>query len=285
MSGFEKHKIAKKIKALMAKAEDSAATEAEAIAAAEKARELLDKYQLELETLDLKADGFAQFKSTGDTQESAHIHDALAFLIADYTDTLAFHVPEGEDKLSECRYFGLKSDVTFALWLSHSLETFILRRSKEVEHLGRAYYLSYRDGIINGVNSKLHAAIQQRNKAHNSPLSSRSSLMAKSGRDKIKDAEEFDKKSYVLSEAQQRFKLPEKPAKATRKNNRNLGAFMIGRAEGKLASLAEPLGDERSSQKLVSPQSLKEVTEGQETAPMSEREKELLRRKNRDKSG
>lgn len=277
MTDFDKSKIANKIKALMAKAEDRAATEAEAVAAAEKARELLDKYQLDLGALNLSQDGFSQLKSTGQSAESTHIHDALAYLIADYTDTLAFHVPESDERPSECRYFGLESDVYFALWLSQSLEKFIIRRSKEVEHLGRAYYLSFRDGIINGVNSKLHSAIQQRNKSlgsENSSHPSHSSTMAKSKQDDIKDADQFDKKSYVLSEAQQRFKLPEKPSKTNKTNNRNLGAFLIGRAEGKTASLAEPIGDERPTQTLPSPNNLG----GRDNTQMSEREKELQRR-------
>ena len=282
MTDFDKSKIAKKIKGLMAKAEDSAATEAEAVAAAEKARELLDKYQLDLGTLNLSHNGFSQLNATGQNAESAHIQDALAFLIADYTDTLAFHVPESEDQQSECRYFGLESDVYFALWLSQSLEKFIIRRSKEVEHLGQAYYLSFRDGIINGVNSKLHSAIQQRNKALKTVSSSHSSSMAKSKQDDIKDTEQFDKKSYVLSEAQQRFKLPEKPAKTNKTNNRNLGAFLIGRAEGKTASLAEPLGDERHDHKLTSPNNDKGHPHSGAPQQMSEREKELLRRRKRE---
>jgi hypothetical protein len=282
MTDFDKSKIANKIKALMAKTEDSAATEAEAVAAAEKARELLDKYQLDLGTLDLTHDGFSQLSTTVQSAESAHIHDALAFLIADYTDTLAFHIPETEERPSECRYFGLESDVYFALWLSQSLENFILRRSKEVEHLGRAYYLSFRDGIINGVNSKLHSAIQLRNKSlgsENSSHSSHSSAMAKSKQDDVKDADQFDKKSYVLTEAQQRFKLPEKEPKANKSNNRNLGAFLIGRAEGKTASLAEPIGDDRHSQRLVSPDHL----DRDDKSRMSEREKELQRRALKEK--
>ncbi len=279
MPGFEKEKIAHKIKALMAKAEDSAATEAEAIAAAEKARELLDKYQLDLRALNLSQDGFSQLSTAGQSDESAYIHDALAFLIADYTDTLAFHVPKTDEHQSECRYFGLESDVYFALWLSQSLEKFILRRSKEVEHLGRAYYLSFRDGIINGVNSKLHAAIQQRNKALGVPPPSNAPLMAKAKNEASKDSEQFDKKSYVLSEAQQRFKMPEKPTKTIKTNNRNLGAFLIGRAEGKTASLAEPIGDERHSQRLNAPDQF--TVSSEETAEMSEREKELLRRAQR----
>ncbi len=281
MTDFDKSKIANKIKALMAKAEDRAATEAEAVAAAEKARELLDKYQLDLGALNLSQDGFSQLKSTGQSAESAHIHDALAYLIADYTDTLAFHVPESDERPSECRYFGLESDVYFALWLSQSLEKFIVRRSKEVEHLGRAYYLSFRDGIINGVNSKLHSAIQQRNKSLKRTSSSHSSTMAKSKQDDIKDADQFDKKSYVLSEAQQRFKLPEKEPRANKSNNRNLGAFLIGRAEGKTASLAEPIGDERPTQTLPSPNNLG----GRDKTQISEREKELQRRSLKEENG
>ena len=53
MDETQKDKMAHKIRALMAKAEDSAATEAEAVAAAEKAKELLDKYQLDLGAVQL----------------------------------------------------------------------------------------------------------------------------------------------------------------------------------------------------------------------------------------
>lgn len=281
MSDFDKSKIAKKIKALMAKAEDSAATEGEAVAAAEKARELLDKYQLDVRALDLSYDGFSQLNSSGKNEESAQIHDALAYLIAEYTDTLAYHVPESEEHQSECRYFGLESDVYFALWLSQSLEKFIIRRSKEVTHLGRTYYLSFRDGIINGINSKLHTAIQQRNKSLGNNEPAHSSSMAKSKRGEAESSEHFDKKNYVLTEAQQRFKLPKKEPKANKSNNRNLGAFLIGRAEGKTASLAEPIGDERPAQTLPSPNNLG----GRDNSQMSERDKELKRRAIREKNG
>ena len=48
---------AAKIKALLGKTIENGATEAEAMAAAIKARELMDKYDIDLTTLDMKAEG------------------------------------------------------------------------------------------------------------------------------------------------------------------------------------------------------------------------------------
>ena len=249
----------------MAKAEDSAATEAEAIAAAEKAEELLDKYQLDLGAVQLIKDGFQNLRSSDHSAESAHIHDQLAYFIGQYTDTIAWRTPEERDRPAECRYFGLKTDVDFAVWLSQSLERFILRKSASVIPLGEKYYDSYRDGVINGVNIKLQAAIQKKGtQAKQQAAYSASAYDDERSDDQDQTAPpddmgptglaNLDKVGIVKTEAQKLFNFTSTHHSASYSTTykSNIGAFLAGRAEGKQASLDAPLEDVKPSEQLSS---------------------------------
>jgi hypothetical protein len=253
MDDIQRDKIAHKIRALMAKAEDDAATEAEALAAAEKAKELLDKYQLDLGSVALVKEGFQHLRASDLSDESTHIHDSLAYFISQYTDTIAWHANNGPNTPSECRYFGLKSDVTFAVWLAQSLEKFVRRKAEPQKQHGEAYYVSYRDGLINGINIKLQSAIHKAKRKRprvadvdgadlsdeeryrppeNAPLNEGLSM------------EPLDKVGIVRTEAQKRFRFTGE--KKSQTENSNLGAFLSGRAEGKTANINEPLSDNQS---------------------------------------
>lgn len=288
MKEFDQEKIAHKIRALMAKAEDNAATEAEAISAAEKAKELLDKYQLDLGSVQLVNDGFETLKSSNQDDESSHIHDSLAYFISQYTDTMAWNNQNAKNGLSECRYFGLKTDVYFAVWLSQSLEKFIIRRSETVKHLGEDYYNSFRDGILNGINSKLQSACERNHKKRpknhepeeaSGGEGSASSEAEQDHKDNFNSGVEIlDKIGIVKTEAQKRFRLSGDSKKTTVYKS-NIGAFLSGRTEGKAASLAQPLGNDKDIEQLEAPLSNEESGKPH----LSEREKERLRREARDK--
>ncbi|GJM01708.1 MAG: hypothetical protein DHS20C08_02090 [Rhodomicrobium sp.] len=259
MDDVFKEKIAHKIRALMAKAEDSAATEAEAIAAAAKAKELLDKYQLDLGSVALVREGFQQLRASDHSDESTEIHDQLAYFISQYTDTIAWHANNGPNTRSECRYFGLKSDVVFAVWLSQSLEKFVLRKAAPQREHGDEYYNSYRDGLINGINIKLQSAIQKNRKSR-PPMGFNPEPEPESEQDRYAPPSNAplnaglsmaprDKIGIVKTEAQKRFKFT--GTKKSTSHNQNLGAFMTGRAEGKTANLNEPLADESEGTQLA----------------------------------
>ena len=263
MDQDKKDKMARKVRALMAKAEDSAATEAEAVAAAEKAKELLDKYQLDLGAVQLIKDGFQNLRSSDQSVESAHIHDSLAFFIADYTDTIAWRSPPERGRPSQCQYFGLKSDVDFAVWLSQSLERFILRKSSSVVPLGEKYYDSYRDGVINGVNIKLQAAIHKKAKKAQKPVYAGGADDDERPEDQQDAADNpqptgptdlatLDKAGIVRTEAQKRFNFTgtHKAAAYGTTYKSNIGAFLAGRAEGKQASLESPLEEAKQDNQI-----------------------------------
>lgn len=118
---------AAKIKALLSKTVDNGATEDEAIAAAMKARELMDKYDIDLTTLDMKAEGFEtlinQYFAVSPEHRAA---TAIAVAVAAYTDTKVY----GTHNRSAIAYFGLKSDVTFATWLETTLVGFVIRNAE-----------------------------------------------------------------------------------------------------------------------------------------------------------
>lgn len=118
---------AAKIKALLSKTIENGATEDEAIAAAMKARELMDKYDIDLTTLDMKAEGFEtlinQYFAVSPEHRAA---TAIAVAVAAYTDTKVY----GTNNRSAIAYFGLKSDVAFATWLETTLVGFVVRNAE-----------------------------------------------------------------------------------------------------------------------------------------------------------
>jgi hypothetical protein len=60
MTGADREKLLARIKALFSNTTGAGATEAEELAAAEKARELIEKYQVDMGAEELKKEGFIQ---------------------------------------------------------------------------------------------------------------------------------------------------------------------------------------------------------------------------------
>ena len=70
----ERQEIAAKVRALLAKTVDKGCTEQEAVAAASKAKELMDRYQVDLSEAELEEDGFA--KGTARIARAAQVQRA-----------------------------------------------------------------------------------------------------------------------------------------------------------------------------------------------------------------
>lgn len=113
-----KKSIAFKIKALLAKTTQAGCSEAEAMMAAHKAKELLDKYQIDLSELDLREEG----TSETEVQMSAISRD-LSGSVAAYCEVKSWR-SQGKH-----HYLGLKSDVFFAEWLLLALTSFVQRKT------------------------------------------------------------------------------------------------------------------------------------------------------------
>jgi Protein of unknown function (DUF2786) len=172
MTGADREKLLARIKALYSKTTGAGATEAEELAAAEKARELIEKYQLDMGAEELKKEGFVQ--KTIDMEPSR-----FAF---------ARRILQGTEKFCEvkCWYmtsrqvvaFGLRSDVELAAYLIESLTTFTLAGAdlhiaterKMAIALGtpmtsaqsRQAYHSYLIGCANRINVRLREMTAER---------------------------------------------------------------------------------------------------------------------------
>jgi len=107
--------IIAKIRALRAKAEDAAATEAEAMAAAEFAARLLTKHDIKPDELAevAKSDGVVSGFRQGKVLHP--VADYTANAIAAFTETKAYN------QNGEIRYIGLEEDVLMAVYLTEML--------------------------------------------------------------------------------------------------------------------------------------------------------------------
>ncbi len=162
----KKHEdIARKIRALLAKAEDSAATEGEAVAASQKAKELMDKYQISMGEAELLEDGFENKRFTAETREQNFISQGLAPYIALFTETKCILIPNGAGKFRSIQRIGLKTDVMLAEYFSEVLTNFVIRNAKKYSHLGKVTYESHRTGLIFGINDKIKEVVAQRKEA------------------------------------------------------------------------------------------------------------------------
>lgn len=112
---IDRSAIIEKIRALRAKAEDAAATEAEAMAAAEMAARLLVKHDIKPEELSevAKAEGTISGFRQGKVLHP--VADYTANAIARFTETKAYH------QNGEIRYIGLEEDVMMAVYLTEML--------------------------------------------------------------------------------------------------------------------------------------------------------------------
>jgi hypothetical protein len=117
MTNTDREKLLTRIRALFAKTTETGATEAEELAAAEKARELIEKYQIDLGAEELKRDGFVKKAIDMET-----VHFTFARFILDAIDKFCevrcWYTTFGSPQIV---VFGLASDVELAAYLIESL--------------------------------------------------------------------------------------------------------------------------------------------------------------------
>lgn len=112
--------IAARIRALLAKTVATGATEAEAMTAAEKARELMEKYRIEAGDLDKEPIRV----ETPEQRRGALIRANLMAGVGRFCQVMAYR---GAD--DNFRFVGREGDVVFATWLLDALEAFVSRRT------------------------------------------------------------------------------------------------------------------------------------------------------------
>jgi hypothetical protein len=174
MTESNREKLLAKIRALFSKTVENGATEAEEMAAAEKAHELVEKYQLDLGAEELKKEGFKQnhIKMADRTQFT--FARRIMWGIDDFCEVKTWTMLGGELFV----IFGLTSDVEFGSYLVESLTTFALagadlhvaaERKMAIalgapleSHESRETRRSYLIGCANRINSRLREMARER---------------------------------------------------------------------------------------------------------------------------
>jgi hypothetical protein len=124
----DKAKVAEKVRALLAKTVDNGCTEAEAMAAAMKAQALIEEYQINLSEHDLEEEGCIRGTAAKAKPSRFNIQQALGNAIAEFSDCKVWNTFEGGGyRRTDKRlvFFGLRSDVELANWLTVALEAFV----------------------------------------------------------------------------------------------------------------------------------------------------------------
>lgn len=120
----DRAKLAARIRALLAKTVDNGCTEAEAIAAADLAKKLMDEYQLGLSDLEIEQEGVSQERP--DRQRSFYnLQSRIANAVARFCECKVWL------ERGHVVYFGLSSDAEFAKWLTAALESFCWMKADE----------------------------------------------------------------------------------------------------------------------------------------------------------
>ena len=121
MRTTKREKAAAVIQALLNKTTENGASEAEAMAAAEKARELMDRYQIEAGSAGLEKEGAFKVSIKRGHYKTLAVKDRIAATVAQFCDCKVWLTKHTD----ECHFFGLKSDADFAGWLIVSLDRFV----------------------------------------------------------------------------------------------------------------------------------------------------------------
>ena len=122
-----KQKVAQIVEALLAKTTENGASEAEAMAAAEKARELMDRYQIEAGSAGLEKEGAFKVSVKRGHYKTLAVKDRIAAAVSQFCDCKCWLTKHTD----ECHFFGLKSDAEFAGWLIQTLDQFIANSTQK----------------------------------------------------------------------------------------------------------------------------------------------------------
>ena len=119
----KRQRMAAVVRALLAKTSEAGATEAEATAAAEKARELMDRFHIEQGELGMEAEGTGQRRAAAHKFGRLILSDYISRAVAAFCDCKSWRSPGRAD--GRHAFFGLRSDTEFAAWLLDSLSRHI----------------------------------------------------------------------------------------------------------------------------------------------------------------
>jgi hypothetical protein len=153
MAAIDRNKLLDKIRALFNKTTENGCTEAEAMAALDKARAMMDAYEVSAEDLVLTKEMAAILKKSEQNHDPHGIRWQLVGSVARFCDCKAWGTRtnrgRGRPTNRVVTFAGMPSDVDFAHWLLDSLTNFVL--SELAEHLCSAVApRGMRRRVING---------------------------------------------------------------------------------------------------------------------------------------
>ena len=111
---MNRDKVIERIRALAAKTVENGATEAEALAAAEKVGEMLAKYNLSMSEVEVREDNYRRGRHPTGNRKRQHEVQFTASAIAQFTDTKVWGEQDDGRGIS---FFGADHDVEVALYL------------------------------------------------------------------------------------------------------------------------------------------------------------------------
>lgn len=174
----DKNKIRERVQALLSKTEENGCTKEEAMAAAEKARSLIEKHQIDIGEEGVREEGVVT-KQTKRTAGAKRLYTFTAFAISKYTETFCYiHTTprSAKNKGSVLKSIGNEDDADLAVWLAETLlNTFEkewrnyrftpeYRKGCEKAH-GRALRTAFQDAFCDVVSQRLRELVEQRQRA------------------------------------------------------------------------------------------------------------------------
>ena len=230
--------IAARVRALLSKTTENGCSESEALLAAAKARELMDKYQLSMSEAELESEGASQSNTNSETAQQFRIQRDLAMKIARFTDCRCWQGSQS----GTVKFFGLQSDSEFAAFLCSSLAGFVQRNAigYSLEHDGDV--ASFMLGAVARINERLaeliaaRAASRVQAELASHPSGGKSLMLVKN---QLVERE-FAKLGLNLSRG-----------RASSQGHSNSGSYSAGRAAGDHASFGRPLASHAGGQRLL----------------------------------
>lgn len=155
--------ISARIRALLAKTTAAGATEAEAQSAFTKAQELLEKYQLSLSDIEIRAEGVTSSSIGKDGDDAFQIAYWLSKEIALFCDCRTY-----TRGMKQVKFMGVASDAQMAEWLAAALVGFVQAKALDFILSQLATLASRRDfvaGACERLNERLRESRQTRAQA------------------------------------------------------------------------------------------------------------------------
>jgi hypothetical protein len=229
-----------KIRALMDKTVDNGCTEAEMSAALDKARAMIDAYEVSDEELRLTKEEKAVLRSEPPGTKDPHsIKFQLAYAIGKFTDTECWR--NHRTKGGGLNFLGLKSDCDFATWLLDSLTAFV--QGEIADYLmkeGRFYFGNSRRSAISSFVAGCTGRISERMLEL---VQQSKTNMHPTGRELVVV------KNQLVSAAKAKLGLKLRSSSSTRTvGDRN--AYAAGRSAGDSASFGRPVGGQNGTLRL-----------------------------------